>query len=489
MSAKGAFSGAKEHAEGEARDDKFGEECGVFGVYGNAEAAKLVYLGLYALQHRGQESAGIVSSNGLELYSEIAMGLVADIFNEKRLNRLPGYIAIGHNRYSTTGGSGIRNAQPILVSYAGGQLALAHNGNLVNVDKLRDELEASGSVFRSTTDSEVMAHLIARSNLPDLVDGIASALKVVKGSYSLIMMTKRELIAVRDPHGFRPLVLGRLGDAYVVSSESCALDLIEADFVREIEPGEVLRIDPSGIRSHKPFPPARPSKCIFEFIYFSRPDSYIFGKNVQFVRKLLGRRLAREANVDADVVIAVPDSGVPAAMGYAEESGIPFDIGLIRNHYVGRTFIEPKQSIRHFGVKIKLNAVREFLEGRRVIVVDDSIVRGTTCRKIVHMIRGAGAKEVHVRIGSPPTISSCFYGIDTPTTEELIASSHDVDEISRFIGADSLAYLSLDGLLDAVGSNGEDFCTACFSGVYPVEFKIEAEAQLKLFHHAKLNIG
>jgi len=461
--------------------DRFREECGIFGIYGAPEASNLTYLALYAMQHRGQESAGIVSSDGEKLYHEVSMGLVADIFNEERLKRLPGRIAIGHNRYSTTGSSLIKNAQPVLMEYLRGSLALGHNGNLVNCLKIRDELEHRGSIFRSSTDSEVILHLIAMSREKKLVDRITEALKRIKGAYSLVVVSEKELIAVRDPHGFRPLCLGRLGDAHVVSSESCALDLIEATYVREIEPGEILRIDENGIESFKPFPPKKYSHCIFEFVYFARPDSCLFGKNVYTVRKNLGRTLAREAGVDADIVIPVPDSGVPAALGYAEESGIPLEMGLIRNHYVGRTFIEPRQSIRHFGVKIKLNAIRDCIKGKRVVVIDDSIVRGTTSRKIIQMIRSAGAKEVHMRISSPPTANPCYYGIDTPTKSELIGSSHSVKEIGKYITADSVAYLSLEGLKSTVHPDQENYCCACFNGEYPVEFPWKDYSQLILF--------
>lgn len=460
--------------------DRFREECGVFGIYGHPEAANLTYLGLYALQHRGQESAGIVSSDGKVLHLEKAMGLVADIFGESKLRRLKGNLAIGHVRYSTTGSSNLKNAQPILAGYLRGSVALAHNGNLVNAQKLRADLEAQGSIFSSTTDSEVIVHLIARSKSQSLLEAAAQALSEVKGAFSLVLMNERELLGVRDPHGFRPLSLGKLKDAWVLASESCAFDLIEAQFVRDLEPGEFLHITKEGARSYFPLIPALKAQCIFEHIYFSRPDSLVFGQQVAAVRKELGRQLFRERPAEGDLVIPVPDSGIYAALGYAQESGFPFEHGLIRNHYVGRTFIEPQQSIRHFGVKVKLNAVREVLEGKRVVVVDDSIVRGTTSRKIVSMVRGAGAREVHMRISSPPTISPCYYGIDTPTRRELIASSHTVEEIRRYIGADSLGYLSLEGLLQAVGKKG-GFCTSCFTGHYPVEFPREERAQLPLF--------
>ncbi|MEK7204163.1 MAG: amidophosphoribosyltransferase, partial [candidate division NC10 bacterium] len=425
--------------------DKFREACGIFGILGRPEAGNLTYLGLYALQHRGQESAGIVASDGHTLHLERGMGLVADVFGEIRLRRLKGSLAIGHVRYSTTGSSQLKNAQPILANYRRGSVALAHNGNLVNAHLLKAELEREGSIFSSTTDTEVIVHLIARSGSENLVEATAEALSRVSGAYSLVIMNETELLGIRDPHGFRPLSLGRLGDAWVLASETCAFDLIDATFVRDVEPGEFVHITPQGMKSYRPLPPARPAQCIFEYVYFSRPDSLLYGQNVAVARKALGRQLAREAPADADLVIPVPDSGLPAALGYAQESGLSFDHGLIRNHYVGRTFIEPKQTIRHFGVKIKLNPVREILEGKRVVVVDDSIVRGTTSRKIVTMIRSAGAREVHMRISAPPTVSPCFYGIDTPTRKELIASSHSVEEIRRYIRADSLGYLSMQG--------------------------------------------
>jgi amidophosphoribosyltransferase len=460
--------------------DRFREACGVFGILGSIEAPNLTYLGLYALQHRGQESAGIVASDGETLHLEKAMGLVADVFSETRLKRLKGSLAIGHVRYSTTGSSQLKNAQPILATCRHGTVALAHNGNLINAQDLRSGLEANGSIFNSSTDSEVIVHLIARSKSDDLVEATAEALSRVSGAYSLVIMSERELLGIRDPHGFRPLSLGRLGNAWVLASESCAFDLIDATFVRDLEPGEFLHITPNGLKSYFPLPPARLAQCIFEYIYFSRPDSILFGKSVAGVRKALGRQLAEEAPVEADLVIPVPDSGVPAALGYSDRSGIPFDHGLIRNHYVGRTFIEPKQNIRHFGVKIKLNPVREILEGKRVVVVDDSIVRGTTSRKIVSMVRSAGAREVHMRISSPPTVSPCYYGIDTPTRKELIASSHSIDEICTYIRADSLGYLSRTGMLKAVGKD-TDFCHACFSMEYPVSFPMKDAAQLPLF--------
>ncbi|MEI6205926.1 MAG: amidophosphoribosyltransferase [Desulfuromonadales bacterium] len=448
------------------------EECGVFGVCNHPEASNLTYLGLYALQHRGQESCGIVSSDGTSLYAHKRMGLVADVFgNQEIFKKLPGRAAIGHVRYSTAGASVEKNVQPIMVDYSRGSIAVAHNGNLVNAQLLKAELEAYGSIFQTTMDTEIIIHLLAASKTNSLVDRIVDALNRIKGAYCLLFLTESRMIAVRDPNGFRPLCLGKLGNGWVVASESCALDLIEADFVREIEPGEMIVCNGNGgIDSLFPFKKADPTPCIFEFVYFARPDSFIFGKNVYMARKELGRQLAREYNVDADVVIAVPDSGVPAAMGYAEESGVPFEMGLIRNHYVGRTFIEPAQSIRHFGVKIKLNPVKEILKGKRVVVIDDSIVRGTTSRKIVKMVRHAGAKEVHMLVSSPPTSYPCYYGIDTPNRRELISSSHTIDEICRYITADSLGYLSEEGLVQSVGVRADNFCRACFAGNYPVAF-------------------
>src|SRR5581483_9828810 len=405
--------------------DKFHDECAVFGIYGHKESANLTYLGLYALQHRGQEASGIVSGGGNHFYVEKGIGLVADIYTKSVLKRLPGHIAIGHNRYSTAGDNNLKNVQPLTVNFAFGNLALAHNGNLINAVMLRHELEAYGAIFQSTTDSEVIIHLIAHSRADTLLARIIDALSQVRGAFSVVLLTDDGVIAARDPHGFRPLCLGRIKDAWMVASESCAFDLIGAEYVRETAPGELVVLNDKGVTSHRPFVQADPAMCVFEYVYFARPDSRIFGANTVYgIRKSLGRQLARESWVQADVVIPVPDSGVPAALGFSEASGIPFDHGLIRNHYVGRTFIEPEQSIRHFGVKIKLNAVPEVLEGKRVVVVDDSIVRGTTSRKIVKMIRQAGAKEVHMRISSPPILSPCFYGIDTPTCQELVASTH-----------------------------------------------------------------
>lgn len=463
--------------------DKFHEECGVVGVFGHPEAATLAYLSLYALQHRGQESAGIVASNGESLIAHRGMGHVADIFDHDILTKLPGHLAIGHNRYSTSGSTILRNCQPFVVEWAHGALAIAHNGNLVNADELRVELEERGSIFQSNVDSEVIVHLIAASKEKLLVDRIIAALRQVRGAYSLVFMTEDRIIAARDPHGVRPLVLGRVGDSVVVTSETCALDLVDAVYEREVEPGELVVISDKGIESVKFASGGEARHCVFEYVYFARPDSYVFGRNVYQVRKDLGRQLARESHVPADIVIAVPDSGVPAAIGYAEQAGIPFEMGLIRNHYVGRTFIEPSSSIRNFGVKVKLNALREVLNGKRVVVVDDSIVRGTTSRKLVHMIRQAGASEVHMRISSPPTTNPCFYGIDTPTKEELIASSHTVEQTREYLSADSLAYLSVEGMFAFNGRQRTGYCDACFSGQYPIPLADDVKVrQLHLFN-------
>jgi len=448
--------------------DKLHEECGVVGVYGHPEAANLTYLGLYALQHRGQESTGIVSSHKGRMHLEVGMGLVADTFTTERLQRLKGSLAIGHNRYSTAGESQLANAQPCLTNYSGGSLALAHNGNLVNANAIRDNLVAHGAIFQSTNDSEVIIHLMAQSGEETFVDQAAAALKRVQGAYSLVLMTESELLAARDPHGFRPLCLGRVDDGYVVASESCVLDLIEGEYIREIEPGELVLINDQGVESFFPFKKTPTRQCVFEHIYFARPDSFLFNDHVYRVRKAMGREMAKESPAEVDLVSPVPDSGVISAMGYAEELGIPFEMGLIRNHYVGRTFIEPQSQIRHFGVKVKLNAVRDVIEGKRITIIDDSIVRGTTSRKIVKMLRDSGAKEVHVRISSPPILHPCFYGIDTPTSSELLASTHSLEEARRFLGADSLRYLSIERMLKVFGEDKEKFCTACFDGSYPV---------------------
>ena len=448
--------------------DKLHEECGVVGVYGHPEAANLVYLGLYALQHRGQESAGIVASTHSKMRLEVGMGLVADVFDPIRILKLPGPLAIGHNRYSTAGKSELVNAQPCMINYSAGSLALAHNGNLVNAHAIRKGLGSKGAIFQSTNDSEVIVHLMAQSKAETFVDRAAEALRQVSGAYSLVLMTKTELVAARDPHGFRPLCLGKLGGAYIVASETCVMDLIEAEFIREVEPGELILINDQGIQSFFPFNKAETKHCVFEHIYFARPDSFMFGEHVYTARKNMGRAMAQESPADVDIVVPVPDSGVVSAMGFAEESGIPFEMGLIRNHYVGRTFIEPQSQIRHFGVKLKLNAVKKIIAGKRVAIIDDSIVRGTTARKIVKMLRDAGAKEVHLRISAPPILHSCFYGIDTPTKEELIAYTHNLEETRQYLAADSLAYLSLEKMMEVLENGKKKFCSACFDGNYPV---------------------
>jgi amidophosphoribosyltransferase len=468
-----------------AKNDKFRDECGVVAIYSHPEAETLAYLGLHALQHRGQESAGIVTSDGMSLHMHKSMGLVADIFTEKKLARIRGNLAIGHTRYSTTGDSALLNAQPIMVQSNKGMIALAHNGNLTNAGEIRARMEAQGSIFQTSSDTEVIVHLIAQSREQTLPEAIADALRRVEGAFSLVMISPDRIFAVRDPHGFRPLAMGRIPaqaeraqDTIVFASETCAFDLIGATYEREVKPGELVIVGPEGISSRFYAPAVAQSSCIFEHVYFSRPDSRVFGRAVQESREQLGRQLAIESPADADLVVPVPDSGVTAAMGYAAESGIPLRFGLIRNHYVGRTFIEPQQSVRDFGVRLKLNPVRSLLEGKRVVLIDDSIVRGTTSRKIVRMVRGAGAKEVHMRISCPPTISPCFYGVDTPRKKELIAANNTVEEIRQFVGADSLAYLSLDGLKKAC-RDGEKttYCTACYTGKYPTNLVDVEEIQ------------
>lgn len=460
---------------GEMVRDKFRDECGVFGIYGHPEAARLTYLGLYALQHRGQESCGIVASSGSELRLERAMGHVAEAFDQSRLDRLPGASAIGHVRYSTAGEVSIREAQPFLVTCQHGQIAVCHNGNLPFAREERRDLERQGAIFSATSDTEVVLHRVARSQAASLREAIPEALCDTEGAFSMLFLTLSELIAVRDPRGFRPLALGRLGDAWVVASETCAFDLIDAKYVRDVEPGEMLIIDEKGLRSSHPLTQQRHAMCLFEHVYFARPDSLIYGRSVNESRHKMGRKLALEQPADADLVVPVPDSGVAAAIGYAAESGISFRFGLMRNHYVGRTFIEPKQAIRSFGVRIKLNPVRDLIQGRRVILIDDSIVRGTTSKKIVAMVREAGAKEIHVRISCPPTISPCYYGIDTPNKSELIAAQMSVDEICRFIEADSLGYLSMEGMIEAIGISADSACVACWNEKYPTRITQEAE--------------
>lgn len=441
--------------------------CGIIGIYNNPEASKLAYLGLYALQHRGQESAGIVSSDGKQLIPYYSMGLVADIFTNEILAKLPGSSAIGHVRYSTSGESSLRNCQPFTINYSRGHLSIAHNGNIVNANKLRSEFEAHGAIFQSTMDTEVILHMLAHERSNNLIDRLTRVLPQLTGAYSLVFLTESRMIAVRDPFGYRPLVIGKKDDSYIVASETCALDLVEAKYVRAVEPGEIVLFEKGQMQSFKPFKPRKKAHCIFEYVYFARPDSIVYDRNVYEIRKGFGHMLAKDAPVDADMVVAVPDSGVPAALGYAEESKIPYQMALVRNHYVGRTFIEPEQSIRHFGVKVKLNPVKELMQGKRVVLIDDSIVRGTTSRKIIKMVRDAGAKEIHMRISSPPTAWPCYYGIDTPTRKELIAANHSVEETRKFIGADSLAYLSRPSLYWFEKQKpGEWFCDACFTGDY-----------------------
>jgi amidophosphoribosyltransferase len=455
-------------------DDRFHDECGVFGVFGHPEAANLTYLGLYALQHRGQESAGIVSSTGHDLYMHKAMGEVEEIFQPRVLLKLPGSSAIGHTRYSTAGDKALLNVQPIMIDCNKGKMAVAHNGNLTNASEWRRKLEHRGSIFQTNSDTEVIVHLVARSQARNLSGALGDALNQVEGAYSLVVLTADELYAVRDPRGFRPLALGMIAGpdgetTWMVASETCAFDLLNAQYLRDIEPGEMLRISRSGLESIHFSPPKPHQYCIFEHVYFSRPDSIVFGRPVNESREMLGRLLAREHPVEADMIVPIPDSGVPAAIGFALESRIPFRMGLIRNHYIGRTFIEPSQAIRNFGVKLKLNPVRSLIAGKRVVLIDDSIVRGTTSRKLVRMVREAGAKEVHMRISCPPTISPCYYGVDTPTKEELIASSNTPEEIRKYLGADSLGYLSLPGLRQAVNDTEGKFCTSCYTGVYPTD--------------------
>jgi amidophosphoribosyltransferase len=462
-------------------DDHFHDHCGIFAVYGHPEAARVAHLGLYALQHRGQESAGIAVSNGCSVLCHKGMGLVNELFDADVLKSLPGSMAIGHTRYSTAGETELRNAQPLTVSCQKGQVALAHNGNLVNAPGIRRELEARGDIFQTTSDSEVILHYFARSKQSGIPESLAEALDKVQGAYSLVALFKDSVYGVRDPRGFRPLCLGRLDGGYVLASETCAFDLIDATYVRDVEPGEMVILNRSGVTSLRFCPPAPSTQCIFEHVYFSRPDSMVFGRSVLASRETLGRLLAREHPIEADLVVPVPDSGVPAALGFAEESGIPMKLGLIRNHYIGRTFIEPSQASRDLGVKLKLNPVRSLLQDQRVVLVDDSIIRGTTSRKIVRLVRDAGAREVHVRVSCPPTLSPCFYGIDTPTREELIAATHSLDEIRTYIEADTLGYLSLDGLRRAVGDRDGRYCLACYTANYPIAVQ---EPLIALRHRA-----
>lgn len=449
------------------------EECGIFGVYNHPEAAKLSYFGLYALQHRGQESAGIATSDGVDICEHKAMGLVPDVFHEGTLAQLSGHIAVGHVRYSTTGSSALKNAQPFIVCHNGKTIALAHNGNLINARSIKNKLESEGSIFQSTMDSEVILHLIAKSAKKGLEQAIIDALSAVKGAYSLLLLTEDKLIAMRDPHGFRPLCLGKLNDCYVLASETCAFDLVEAQYIRDVEPGEIVIIDHNGLRSLKPFPPVKHSFCIFELIYFARPDSNIFGTNVYMARKRMGELLAEEAKVAGDLIMPFPDSGSYAAVGVAHASKIPFEMGVIRNHYVGRTFIQPSQNMRDFSVRVKLNPVQCVLKDKRVIIVEDSIIRGTTARTRMRTMREAGAREVHMLVSCPPHRFPCFYGIDFSNLGELIASRFSVEEIRRYIGLDSLHYLSLEGLLKAVNCKDDCFCLACFNGNYPLPLEEE----------------
>jgi amidophosphoribosyltransferase len=465
-----------------ARDDKPKDECAIFGIYNSPEASNFTYLGLYSMQHRGQESSGIVSTDGEILYRFAGMGLVANVFNQSNLKDLKGKTAIGHNRYSTTGASFLRNAQPLRVESHMGPISLAHNGNLVNSYDIRKELEESGSIFQTTIDSEIIVHLMAKSKSKEILEAVSNALKVVQGAYSLLVMTNKYLIAVRDPNGFRPLVMGERADGSIVfASETCAFDITDTKYIRDVEPGEMIVVDSFGIKSYFPFAKKPQSLCIFEYIYFSRPDSYIFNESVYKIRKQLGFYLAKMEVVEADVVISVPDSANVAALGYSEASNIPFAMGLIRSHYIGRTFIEPDQKIRDFGAKIKYNVVRDVVRDKRVIIVDDSIMRGTTSRKIIKMIRNAGAKEVHMRISAPPTISPCYYGIDIPTHKELIAATHSLEEIKKYLRVDSLAYLDLITMHQAAGQelSKSRYCDACFTGKYPIAFTSEDTSKEK----------
>ncbi len=463
------------------------EECGVFGIYGYEKAANLTYLGLYALQHRGQESAGIASSDGDHIYRYAGMGRVVDVFKEKHIENLQGHMAIGHNRYSTTGSSFLRNAQPLRADSILGPIVVSHNGNLVNAGPLRFALEREGSIFQTSIDSEVIVHLMARSGISDFLEAMIHALKQIRGAYSLLIMNKNTIYAIRDPQGFRPLVLGKLDDAIIVASETCAFDIIDAEYIREIEPGEIVEISPSGMKSYFPFERRGESLCVFEYIYFSRPDSMIFGRSVHQMRLKLGRALAHEMPVDADIVVPIPDSSKSAGLGYSLESKIPYEIGMIRSHYIGRTFIEPSQKIRDFGAKIKYNVVESAVRGKKIVLVDDSIMRGTTMRKIIKMFRKKGAKEIHVRISAPPTKFPCFYGIDIPTHSELIASNNTIEGIRQFLEVESVAYLTVESMLAAINEPGMKFCTACFDGNYPLDIEISDENQKYLFEDVAMS--
>jgi amidophosphoribosyltransferase len=467
-------------------DDTLHEECGVFGIYGYEDAAAMTALGLHALQHRGQEAAGIVTYDGNHFHTHRARGQVDDNFGQADvMEQLPGSSAIGHVRYSTTGDSVLRNVQPLFADFAFGGVAVAQNGNLTNARAIRKDLVSQGHLFQSTTDTEIIIQLLAISQASNLIGRVIDVMGQIEGAYSLVLLSKKKVIGVRDPLGVRPLVLGQLDGKYILASETCALDIIGADFIRDVEPGEIVILDDDGIQSHTPFGKRPKRFCVFEYIYFARPDSIVDGVSVYEARKRIGRELAKESGVEADLVVPVPDSGVPAAMGYAHEADIPFELGIIRNHYVGRTFIEPSDHIRHLGVKLKHNPNRRLLDGKRVVLVDDSIVRGTTSKKIVEMVRDAGAREVHMRISSPPTTHSCFYGIDTPDREKLLAAQHDVDEMARIIGADSLAFISIDGLYRAMGESGRNlalpqYCDACFTGDYPTELTDHDEGSISL---------
>ena len=470
-------------------DDSVKHFCGLFGIYGHRDAARLTYLGLYSLQHRGEEAAGIVTYDGKTMHAHKGMGLVSEVFNEATLHGLPGRMAVGHTRYSTTGSSTLKNSQPLVVTYAKGSIAVAHNGNLVNASELRQQLEANGSIFQTTVDSEIILHLLARATNKELEDDLSECLQLLKGAFNLLFLTEHALIGARDPNGFRPLCIGRLNNAYVLSSETCALDLIGAKFVREVEPGEVVVVGPSGLRSLRPFKQieTRRSHCLFEHVYFARPDSVVFGESVQGVRVKLGRQLAREHPVEADLVMPIPDSGNFAALGYSQESKIPFVLGMTRNHYVGRTFIQPAQAIRDLKVRVKFNPIREIIKGKRVVIVDDSIIRGTTTKARVKSLREVGAKAIHLRVSCPPTKFSCFYGIDFPTKRELIANRMSLAEIREFLGVESLGYLSPEGMLKAVGKPA-DYCTACWSGTYPIPFGEEGD-KFALEKHAGQGCG
>ncbi|HEY3316353.1 MAG TPA: amidophosphoribosyltransferase [Bacillota bacterium] len=470
-------------------DDKVHDACGVFGIYGHPQASRLTYYGLYALQHRGQESAGIVSADGGRVHVHKGMGLVSEVFDDIDIDQLSGHLAIGHVRYSTTGSSLIGNAQPLLVRYRRGMLALAHNGNLVNAGRLRRQLEDQGSIFQTSVDTEVIAHLVARLGSNGLESAIAASLSLVRGGYALLFLTEDRIIGVRDPNGIRPLALGKLGEAWVLASESCAFDTIGGEFVREVGPGEMIILSERGMESRPAVPAGRPALCAFEFIYLARPDSNLNGHNVHAVRKEFGRRLARDYPVEADIVVGVPDSSISAATGYAEEAGIPYEIGLIKNRYIGRTFIQPSQSTRQFGVRVKLNPLRKVINGKRVVLVDDSIVRGTTSRHLVKLLREAGAREVHLRIGSPPYMNPCFFGIDTSASGELIAAQKAIEDIRQLVGADSLDFLKVEALAEATGLPRQDLCVACFNRDYPVEIEPAGKFDLEMSSPAMAEIA